>query len=381
MTRTGTTEAAGTALRELLGIQRSAGAEDRRRVVVLIPAHNEAAGIAATVRTVLAQTRPADLALVVADNCSDDTEQLAREAGASTFVTVGNTNRKAGALNQALDALDGTLTDDDAVLVMDADTVMQPDFIEASAAKLAGRVGGVGGVFLGRPADTVLGLLQRMEYHRFSREPRRHGDRCAVLTGTGTLFSVRALRDVRDARLVGKRLPEAAGVYDTHSLTEDNELTLALRTLGWDCLSSGVSVVTDVMETVPALSAQRHRWYLGAMRNIVQYGRRLPWHLRWTYWRQQAGLLLASLGSVYYLLLLAVTLALTGHVSLSLPWLLPSLVMLVERTITVWPMGWRARWTAASLIPEQLYTMLLVSIHLGAVLSLARGQKGSWRAT
>jgi cellulose synthase/poly-beta-1,6-N-acetylglucosamine synthase-like glycosyltransferase len=352
-----------------------------RRVVVLIPAHNEAAGIAATVGTVLAQTRPADAVLVIADNCTDDTERLAREAGAQTLVTVGNSDRKAGALNQALAALDPTLTDDDAVLVMDADTLLQPDFIEVSTARLTGRVGGVGGMFLGRPADTVLGLLQRMEYHRYAREPRRHGGRCAVLTGTGTLFSVRALREVRAARLEGRRLPAGTGVYDTHSLTEDNELTLALRTLGWESVSSGAAVVTDVMETVSALAAQRHRWYLGAMRNIVQYGRRLPWHLRWTYWRQQAGLLLASLSAVYYLVLLAVTVGITGSVSFSLPWLLPSVVLLVERTATVWPMGRRARWAAATVVPEQLYTLLLVGIHLGAALSLAGGRKGTWRPT
>jgi hypothetical protein len=132
---------------------------------------------------------------------------------------------------------------------------------------------------------------------------------------------------------------------------------------------------------VPALSAQRHRWYLGAMRNIVQYGRRLPWHLRWTYWRQQAGLFLASLTAVYYLLLLAVTIGLTGQVGFSLPWLLPSLILLVERTATVWSMGWRARVTAASVVPEQLYTLLLIGIHLGAGLSLALGRKGNWRPT
>lgn len=376
---TGTEAGGATAL-----MDRPAIDTDRRRVVVLIPAHDEAAAIQATVRAVLAQTRPADQVIVVADNCTDDTAALARAAGAETYATTGNTDRKAGALNQALDSLDGTLAAEDAVLVMDADTLMQPDFIELSLARLDGRVGGVGGVFLGRPADTLLGLLQRMEYFRYSREPLRHDNRCAVLTGTGTLFSVRALREVRAARRDGRDLPAAgtgAGVYDTHSLTEDNELTLALRTLGWDCLSSGAAVVTDVMETVPALSAQRHRWYLGAMRNILQYGRQLPWHLRWTYWRQQAGLLLASLSAVYYLLLLAVTVGLTHGVTFSLPWLVPSLVMLVERTATVWSMGWRARLAAVSVLPEQLYTMLLIGIHLGAVLSLARGRKGSWRPT
>jgi cellulose synthase/poly-beta-1,6-N-acetylglucosamine synthase-like glycosyltransferase len=352
----------------------------QRRVVVLIPAHDEAAGIAATVETVLAQTRRADRVVVVADNCSDDTEAIARAAGAETFATTGNTDRKAGALNQALDALDGTLADDDAVLVMDADTLLPRDFIEVSSTRLTGRTGGVGGLFQGRPARTTLGLLQRMEYHRYAREPRRNGDRCAVLTGTGSLLSVRALREVRRGRTDG-RLPAGAGAYDTHSLTEDNELTLALRTVGWDCLSAGAAVVTDVMETVPALCSQRQRWYLGALRNIVHYGRRLPWHLRWTYWRQQAGLLFSSLTLVYYLLLLATTSGLTGGLGFSLPWLLPSVLLLAERTATVWSMGPRARWTAAAVVPEQLYTMLLIGIHLSSVLALVRGQKGSWRPT
>lgn len=357
------------------------GAAPDRRIVVLIPAHDEAAVIGTTVRAVLGQTRPADLVLVIADNCTDDTERLAREAGATTFVTAGNADRKAGALNQALDALDGTLDDDDAVLVMDADTQPAADFLETASARLTGRVGGVGGLFHGRDTATLLGFLQRMEFHRYAREPGRNGDRCAVLTGTGTLFAVRALREVRAARREGRRLPAGDGVYDTHSLTEDNELTLALGTLGWDCLSSGVAVVTDVMDTVPALCAQRHRWYLGAMRNLVHYGRRMPWHLRWTYWRQQAGLLLASLIAVYYLLLLAVTAGLAGGVGFSWPWLLPSVVLLVERTATVWPMGWRARWTAASIVPEQAYALLLTGIHLGAAVSLALGRKGSWRPT
>src|SRR4051812_27195749 len=225
MTGTSAAAAGATALLDRLDPDRPVTAGPRR-LTVLIPAYNEAAGIAATVRTELAQTEPADLVLVVADNCTDDTVELARAAGASTFVTAGNTDRKAGALNQALDALEGSLAEDDAVLVMDADTLLQPDFIEVSTARLAGRVGGVGGAFQGRPADTVLGLLQRMEYHRYAREPGRNGDRCAVLTGTGTLFSVRALRAVRAARRDGRQLPAGTGVYDTHSLTEDNELTL-----------------------------------------------------------------------------------------------------------------------------------------------------------
>jgi cellulose synthase/poly-beta-1,6-N-acetylglucosamine synthase-like glycosyltransferase len=52
------------------------------RVAVLVPAHDEAGGIAAALATITAQLRGGDRLLVVADNCSDDTAAVARAAGA-----------------------------------------------------------------------------------------------------------------------------------------------------------------------------------------------------------------------------------------------------------------------------------------------------------
>src|SRR5258708_40020801 len=49
---------------------------------VLVPAHDEEAGIAATVRNVRDQLMPGDRVLVVADNCSDETAAAARTADA-----------------------------------------------------------------------------------------------------------------------------------------------------------------------------------------------------------------------------------------------------------------------------------------------------------
>ncbi len=54
----------------------------RAHVAVLVPAHDEAAGIGATLRAIQAQLAPGDRVLVVADNCSDDTAALARSADA-----------------------------------------------------------------------------------------------------------------------------------------------------------------------------------------------------------------------------------------------------------------------------------------------------------
>ncbi|PYB73819.1 glycosyl transferase [Pseudomonas sp. LB-090624] len=58
------------------------GSGARPRVAVLVPAHDEASIIQATLATITPQLLEGDRLLVVADNCSDTTAQLARESGA-----------------------------------------------------------------------------------------------------------------------------------------------------------------------------------------------------------------------------------------------------------------------------------------------------------
>lgn len=58
------------------------GSGDRPSVAVLVPAHNEASVIAATLRSIVPQLTRSDRVLVVADNCSDETAAVARREGA-----------------------------------------------------------------------------------------------------------------------------------------------------------------------------------------------------------------------------------------------------------------------------------------------------------
>ncbi|GGK89405.1 glycosyltransferase [Mangrovihabitans endophyticus] len=356
-----------------------------RRIVAVVPACNEAATIAATIASLRAQTRPPDKIVVVANNCTDDTATVAAAAGAYVMVMADNPHKKAGAINHALERLAPYLDGDAwawAVLVMDADTTLAPGFLEIADRHLGAGVGGVGGTFCGRPSSTVLGQLQRMEFHRYGQVARRLAYRAFVLTGTGTLFAYAALCDVRAQRRAAVMLPYGESFYDTHSLTEDNELTFALQACGYASISPpGMLATTDVMDTIPKLVRQRERWYLGALRNIGRYGRRMPPHLRWTYWRQQAGLLLSAVVAICYLLAVTVTLAVSGSVQWSWWWLAPSVLLLVERVWSVWAMGWRARLYAAAFVPEQLYTLLLTVIYALAFTRWIRGHRGSWAAT
>ena len=89
----------------------------------------------------------------------------------------------------------------------------------------------VGGLFYGEDGCGLIGQFQRNEYTRYQRDLRRRRGRVFVLTGTASVFRPRALRAVAEER--GQILPGVPGdVYDTIALTEDNELTIALKTLG-----------------------------------------------------------------------------------------------------------------------------------------------------
>ena len=113
----------------------------RPRVVAVVPAHDEAAVLPATLASLRAQTRPVDRVLVVSDNSTDGTVDVARGLGADVLETVGNTHRKAGALNQALRSIEA-----ENVLVLDADTTIAPSCRRLSptvarARRGAGRIG------------------------------------------------------------------------------------------------------------------------------------------------------------------------------------------------------------------------------------------------
>jgi cellulose synthase/poly-beta-1,6-N-acetylglucosamine synthase-like glycosyltransferase len=55
------------------------------RVAVLVPAHNEGAGVLSTLTDIKGQLRPGDRLLVVADNCRDDTAVISSGAGAEVI--------------------------------------------------------------------------------------------------------------------------------------------------------------------------------------------------------------------------------------------------------------------------------------------------------
>lgn len=346
------------------------------RVVVVIPAHNEEQQIEATLAALDRQSVAPVRVVVVDDNSSDRTGELAAAAGAAVFTTRGNTAKKAGALNQALRDLLPQLDADDRILVQDADSVLDDRFVEFGLEYLALGYSGVGGVFRGGPGGGFVGHLQRNEYARYAHDIARMAGKCLVITGTAAMFPVWVLREISTARLTG-RLPPGdnhGGVYDTTVLTEDNELTFALLHLGFRVISPPECALdTEVMESWRALWRQRLRWKRGAVENLLQYGLT---RVTWTYWGRQIFTALGVLVSTIYLttIVLAATL---GDFHLETFWLWVSLIFVVERVWTVRGRGWVQMVLAATMY-ELVLDYFLQAVHGKAYFDVLRHADRTW---
>lgn len=355
----------------------NARSESDAKTTVLIPAHNEQDALPAALASLRWQTSAPRRVIVVADNCTDDTVPTARRLGADVFVTEGNRDKKAGALNQALATVLPQLGEDEFVLVMDADSMIVPKFLAVAAQRLADddRVGAVGGVFYGEPGGGLVGALQRNEYTRYAREIARHKGRAVVLTGTASLFRVPVLRAVAAGR--GITVPGRPGtVNDTQALTEDNEITLAVKTLGWVTASPrSCGVLTEIMPTWSALWAQRLRWQRGAVENLRHYGLT---RVTAPYLAKQATMYLGIV-AVALFLLATVLFGLLGWLAVphGVWWALPALFV-TERVWTVRHAGWRAMALAAPIVIEFGYDLFQQGIYVRAAVDSLWRRPASW---
>jgi poly-beta-1,6-N-acetyl-D-glucosamine synthase len=346
-------------------------------ITVVVPAHNEADRIGATLASLDEQSRRPDRVVVVADNCTDDTVAIAEAAGTEVLVTEGNSDKKAGALNQALRHLLPGARHNDIVMVMDADTVLGAGFLEEASRRFSDdrALMALGGVFMGEPGHGLIGMFQRNEYVRYARTVQRRRGLVDVLTGTSTLFRPLALRTVASSR--GHALPGRPGdVYDTLALTEDNEITIALKTLGALMVSpSRCVVVTELMPTWRDLWRQRLRWQRGAVENIGAYGLSLA-TLR--YWTQQLGIGYGTIALTAYLTCMAVLVGAADTWVWFPFWLGVGAIFALERVVTAWRAGAAGRVLAALLIPELVFDLFLDAVFVYGLVQIALARRASW---
>lgn len=106
-------------------------------IAAIIPAHDEATGVEHAVTSLHRQTRPPERILVMSDDSTDATVEVALDAGAEVLLTVDNRHHRAGALNQALDSV--RMEPDDLVLVLDPGVRLPPGFLARALAAFQDR--------------------------------------------------------------------------------------------------------------------------------------------------------------------------------------------------------------------------------------------------
>jgi cellulose synthase/poly-beta-1,6-N-acetylglucosamine synthase-like glycosyltransferase len=116
----------------LPGYQNKTFGPSDANIAILIPAHNEASGIRETLDSIKAQATNNTRIVVIADNCSDNTAEVARDAGVETIERFNQEKRGKGfALDFGLQFL--KQSPPEIVIVFDADCLISQGTIEALA--------------------------------------------------------------------------------------------------------------------------------------------------------------------------------------------------------------------------------------------------------
>jgi poly-beta-1,6-N-acetyl-D-glucosamine synthase len=282
------------------------------KIVVVVPAHNEEQSIARTLQALLHQSRRPDRIIVVADNCSDKTVDIARRFGNRVTVieTAGNRDRKVGALTLAWQEY--VAYGYDYMLGVDADTVLSANSLADLERELEAHPK-VGGVMARYTFDADLGQtkwarllirLQRMEFAAWTLDMLHRKRNTYVLGGQATLFRVDALQEVVDGE---RRLSP----WDPAAQVEDMELTWALTTRNWETkVSSTARAYAGPMITVKSLWAQRRKWDEGMIRLLL--GTKIGATTLYP-WRMQVKMGLNALTRIMFVFLLATSLAVGAY--------------------------------------------------------------------
>ncbi len=235
--------------------QQPAGAS-RARIAVLIPAHNEEMLIARCVQSLLAQSYPAHLRriVVIADNCTDNTAERALEAGAEVLIRNDPARGKGRALGWAIEHLLAEQMPPDAVGVVDADSIADPDLLAHLAAGLSASPA-VQGLYLVLPETgsrrNRLVALGFQLFHRVRLGGRARLAMPAAMVGNGMLFAAELLR----------KHP-----WTAFSGVEDLELTLQLRVAGIrPAFAANALVFGPVASGDADTLDQRRRWEGGRL--------------------------------------------------------------------------------------------------------------------
>ena len=238
------------------------------RFMAIIPAHNEEAVVGNLIESLKNQNYDKDLydIYVIADNCTDNTAQVAKEAGAIVYKRFDETKKTKGyALDWFLKQKIEENAPYDAFFIFDADNIVHPDFIKNMNKKLCQGEDVVQGYRdIKNPTDSWITAGYALFYwsmHRFYHLARYNLGLSPLLNGTGFMVKFDVVK------------PQG---WDTVTLTEDIEFSLKRiikgKKLGW---ATDAICYDEQPVGFKQSWSQRSRWTVGHIQCIKEYTKQL----------------------------------------------------------------------------------------------------------
>ncbi|NEO86978.1 MAG: glycosyltransferase [Spirulina sp. SIO3F2] len=231
------------------------------RLAVLVPAHNEAGGIQHTLEQLILQVEQPQQVVVIADNCSDATAEVARGVGVTVLERFNERDRGKGfALDYGLKYL--AADPPEIVVMVDADCDLTPGTIDHIAHQSARTGCPVQSLYLmekplqPQAKDAVSAFAFKVKNLVRPLGLQQWGQPC-LLTGTGMAFPWDVVRSVDLA---------------SGEIVEDMKLGLDLAIAGYAPQFCGDGLVLGRLPSVEAAAtSQRTRWEHGHLQMLQRY--------------------------------------------------------------------------------------------------------------
>ena len=243
--------------------------EDKQnRFMAIIPAHNEEKVIQNLINSLKKQNYPKELydIYVIADNCTDQTASIARDAGAIVYERFDPEHKTKGHALQWF--LQQKIEEDapyDAFCIFDADNIVDKNFLTAMNIKLCQGEEVVQGYRdIKNPSDSWITAGYAIFYwtmNRFYHLARYNLGLSPLINGTGFMVKFSVIK------------PEG---WKTKTLTEDIEFSLkriiAGKKLGW---ATDAIVYDEQPVGFKQSWSQRSRWTVGHIQCLNEYTKSL----------------------------------------------------------------------------------------------------------
>ncbi|MGB5822454.1 MAG: glycosyltransferase family 2 protein [Proteocatella sp.] len=242
--------------------------DPKNRFAVIIAARNEGAVIGNLLDSLKRQNYPKELydIIVIPNNCTDDTEKIARERGAQIFECKRPIKSKGEVLEEFFDHImanrDKPENQYDAYCIFDADNLVDENFLKnMNEAKEGGANAAQGYRDSKNPYDTAMSSSYAIYYYavnRFYNHARHHIGLSSLISGSGFMISHKLMHEM--------------GGWKTQTLTEDIELTAKCVLMNRRVFWVPEAIIYDEQPlTFEQSWKQRRRWTTGLIQGVETY--------------------------------------------------------------------------------------------------------------